>query len=146
MIAGAESNVILTAAAVVVLLAAAASGLYVLVVKPGRKLSQIADMLGDVRDDWFGVEERPGVPGRQGVMVRLAWIEEQLRENHGTSLRDAVNRTESGMRRVEDALGVHLTEHRLAASHQRVVINTTAVQADLPRDHEDPADTSKEDS
>ncbi|MEU7911302.1 hypothetical protein [Microbispora bryophytorum] len=136
----AKNNVILTAAGVIVLLAAAASALYVLVVKPGRKLSHIAEKFGEFWDDWNGVEERPGVPGRPGVMVRLAAIDEQLRPNHGTSLRDAVNRTESGVRRVEDALAAHLTEHRLAAAQQRVVINTTTVQADVPRDTEEPAE------
>ncbi|GAA5078040.1 hypothetical protein HNP84_009616 [Thermocatellispora tengchongensis] len=86
---------ILTAAGVVVLLAAAASGLYVLLVQPGRKLSQIAEKFGQFWDDWNGVEDRPGMPGRPGVIVRLESIEEQLRPTHGTSLRDAVNRTES---------------------------------------------------
>ncbi|GAA5046638.1 hypothetical protein HNP84_009762 [Thermocatellispora tengchongensis] len=141
----AEGNVILTAAGVIVLLAAAASALYVLVVQPGRKLSQIAEKFGQFWDDWNGVEERPGVPGRAGVMVRLQRMEEQLYENHGTSLRDAVNRTESAVRRVEDALAAHLTEHRLAAA-QQVVINTTAVHADVPREVEGSYDNSEGES
>ncbi|WP_345486046.1 hypothetical protein, partial [Planotetraspora phitsanulokensis] len=66
-------------------LAGGLGGLYVLIVKPGKRIRQAADTIADFRDDWVGVEERPGVPGRPGVMVRLASIEEQLHANHGTS-------------------------------------------------------------
>ncbi|WP_433355653.1 hypothetical protein ACQP25_17325 [Microtetraspora malaysiensis] len=137
---------VVTISGAIVILANAAAGLYVLIAKPGRAMRKVQEQIGNFHDDWFGTEARPGVPERPGVMVRLAWIEEQLRPNHGTSLRDAVNRTESGIRRVEDSLAAHLTEHRLAAAQQRVVVNTTAVHADLPRNGEGSADVLKGES
>lgn len=49
-------------------------------------------------DDWYGEEERPGVPARPGIMVRMAGMEERLGQvwhevfpNGGSSLRDAVD-------------------------------------------------------
>ncbi|WNI31499.1 hypothetical protein [Streptomyces sp. ITFR-6] len=49
-------------------------------------------------DDWSGAEERPGVPGRPGVMARLGGfedrmtrVEHELYPNSGESLRDAVD-------------------------------------------------------
>lgn len=50
--------------------------------------------LRDFLDDWGGEPERPGVPGRLGVMSRLDRIEAQLRPNGGSTLRDAVTRIE----------------------------------------------------
>lgn len=63
----------------------------------------------DFRDDWFGTLDRPGVPGRDGVMqrlssienhsgrvnIRLERIEAEVFPNNGKSLRDAVDRTEA---------------------------------------------------
>lgn len=57
-------------------------------------------------EDWDGEPDRPGVPGRLGVMVRLATIEGELRPDHGGSMRDSVNRIESG-------LTAHLAGHGL---------------------------------
>lgn len=49
-------------------------------------------------DDWAGEVERPGVPGRAGVMERVSAIEDRLTRvehelypNSGGSLRDAVD-------------------------------------------------------
>lgn len=57
----------------------------------GRRVHQVID-------DWYGEEERPGVPGRAGLMERVGGIEERLSRvehelypNSGESLRDAVD-------------------------------------------------------
>ncbi|TFV33249.1 hypothetical protein E4K10_30985 [Streptomyces sp. T1317-0309] len=49
-------------------------------------------------DDWYGEEDRPGVPGRPGVLermhsfdARLSRVEHELQPNSGQSLRDAVD-------------------------------------------------------
>lgn len=42
------------------------------------RISRLDDMVAkfaDFYDDWNGVADRPGVPGRKGVMVRLADLE-----------------------------------------------------------------------
>lgn len=51
--------------------------------------------LQDLLEDWHGEKERPGVPGRLGVMERLDRIERTVnsadfnsRPNHGTSAYD----------------------------------------------------------
>ncbi|MFC7641426.1 hypothetical protein ACFQX6_10895 [Streptosporangium lutulentum] len=67
-------------------------------------------------DDWQGEAARPGVAARPGFPQRITTIEEQLRPNHGTSLRDAVDRLERGVRRVEDGLAAHLDQHQLAGT------------------------------
>ncbi|SET43644.1 hypothetical protein [Nonomuraea wenchangensis] len=58
-------------------------------------------------DDWQGEPERPGVPGRDGVMTRLEKIEAELKTNHGSSLRDAINRIEANL----DDLSSRFDEH-----------------------------------
>ncbi|WP_433415008.1 hypothetical protein ACQP1V_36200 [Microtetraspora malaysiensis] len=74
--------------------------------------------LSDDLDDWRGEQERPGVPERPGVMKRLAsietrqgTIEAQLHPNGGSSLRDAVNRTDKRSERLEQLLEEHLADH-----------------------------------
>lgn len=52
-----------------------------------RKLSHFVD-------DVAGEPDRPGVPGRPGLMVRVAHIEHEVKTNHGSSLKDAVKRVE----------------------------------------------------
>lgn len=47
-------------------------------------------------DDVAGEPERPGFPARPGLMERVARIEHEVRTNHGTSLKDAVKRIETG--------------------------------------------------
>ncbi|WP_433426381.1 hypothetical protein ACQP1V_42790 (plasmid) [Microtetraspora malaysiensis] len=113
------TETVLAAAGVISILANAAGGIYILVVKPGKKIREFTERAGDFLEDWAGVDGRPGVPGRPGVMVRLATIEEQLHPNHGGSLRDVVDRVERGQRRVEDTLAAHLAEHRVIASVAR---------------------------
>lgn len=62
-----------------------------------RRTTRLLKPLAFLLEDWNGVEKRPGVPGRDGVMVRLANIEErqaavqqELTTNGGSSLRDEV--------------------------------------------------------
>lgn len=45
-------------------------------------------------DDVAGEPDRPGVPGRPGLMERVAHIEHEVKDNHGSSLKDAVKRIE----------------------------------------------------
>ncbi len=112
-------STVLVVAGAIACVAGGASGLYVLVVKPLKAFNAIQEKFGDFMEDWFGTEERPGVPARQGVMLRLATIEDQLHPNHGTSLRDVADRLERGQRRVEDTLSAHLEDHRALASAAR---------------------------
>ncbi|MFJ4627211.1 hypothetical protein [Streptomyces sp. NPDC088847] len=63
-----------------------------------RTLSRFGSRAGQFLDDWYGEEERAGVPARPGVMLRLAALEDgldhlrhEVRPNSGTSLRDAVD-------------------------------------------------------
>jgi hypothetical protein len=55
-------------------------------------------------EDWFGEEDRPGVPGREGVMQRLLNIELEVKPNGGGSIKDAVNRIEAKVQKVDDRL------------------------------------------
>lgn len=55
-------------------------------------------------DDWFGEQERPGVPGRQGVMERLHNIELEVKPNGGGSMKDAVNRIENSLKQIDSRL------------------------------------------
>lgn len=72
----------------------------------GRVLVRIAKGLEQYLADWYGEPDRPGVPARPGVLVRLQKAEEglvgigerlerlehEMQPNSGTSLRDAVDR------------------------------------------------------
>lgn len=50
-------------------------------------------------EDWKGEPARPqdGIVERPGMMKRMALVEAEMRTNHGTSLRDAVDRIETNM-------------------------------------------------
>ena len=59
-------------------------------------------------DDYFGEEERPGFNGRPGMQERMRIIEEELkhiayemRPNSGTSIKDAINRIEKRLEKLE---------------------------------------------
>jgi hypothetical protein len=76
----------------------AASVLWLKVVKPMRMFMSRAETFWS---DWSGVADRPGVPGRPGMMVRMASneaavaeIRHEVQTNSGGSLRDAVNATQ----------------------------------------------------
>lgn len=55
-------------------------------------------------DDWFGEEERPGVPKRAGVMERLATLDHELKPNGGGSMKDAINRIETKVGEIDNRL------------------------------------------
>lgn len=71
--------------------------------KPITAVRRVFRFLDNFRDDWDGVPDRPGVPGRSGVMVRLKAIEAEVRPNGGGSIKDAVNaiRADVGAARTE---------------------------------------------
>jgi hypothetical protein len=59
-------------------------------------------------DDYFGEEERPGFDGRPGMQERLKLIELEIecisfemKPNHGTSIKDAINRIEKRLEELE---------------------------------------------
>ncbi|MFE7354898.1 hypothetical protein ACFU8Q_17285 [Streptomyces sp. NPDC057543] len=63
-----------------------------------RGALHLGGRVAEFMDDWSGEEERPGVPGRPGVMervsgieARLSRVEHELYPNSGGSLRDAVD-------------------------------------------------------
>ncbi|WP_185095587.1 hypothetical protein [Streptomyces sp. CEV 2-1] len=63
-----------------------------------RGVLHLSRRVEEFMDDWAGAEERPGVPGRPGVMARLGGfedrmtrVEHELYPNSGGSLRDAVD-------------------------------------------------------
>ncbi|MEW1838558.1 hypothetical protein AB0392_11440 [Nonomuraea angiospora] len=80
--------------------------------KGGAWLWRTFTALKDFLDDWKGEPARAGVEARPGIPARIAVIESELHPNHGTSLRDAVDRLETSVRRVEDGLAEHLRQHR----------------------------------
>lgn len=60
--------------------------------------------IGHFLDDWQGEAERPGVPRRPGVLEQLAGVQseqarvsKELQTNGGSSIKDAVKRTEAGL-------------------------------------------------
>lgn len=68
----------------------------------GRWAWRLGNRIIRFLDDYLGEPARSGVPERPGVMARMARFEQLLghvlaetQPNHGTSLRDAVNRVES---------------------------------------------------
>lgn len=67
-------------------------------------------------DDWSGTPPRDGVPGRPGVMARLAAVETttadilaETRPNGGGSLRDAVNAVRQDVAEHREAVGPQIT-------------------------------------
>jgi hypothetical protein len=85
---------------------------WVKVVKPVRAWMEEWRLF---REDWNGELARPGVDGRDGVMVRLAAIEGELKPNGGGSMRDAVNRLGTDMR-------AHLASHDVTVPRVRPVV------------------------
>ncbi|MFM9590686.1 hypothetical protein ACKI16_29290 [Streptomyces scabiei] len=76
-----------------------------------RFLVRLGKRVEQYLTDWYGEPERPGVPARPGVLVRLQGVESDLtginarltrlehemQPNSGTSLRDAVDRLGEGL-------------------------------------------------
>jgi HAMP domain-containing protein len=67
--------------------------------------------------DWNGEPARPGVPGRAGIMERVAAIEGELKPNGGGSLRDSVNRLEREQIRQRTQLTDYLDGHPKKETH-----------------------------
>lgn len=88
-IASVDTIVIWSAAAVAV------AALLALLWRLVRMVLRVVHLFEDFLDDWKGTPDRPGVPGRSGVMTRLGRIEHELVPNSGHSLRDAVDRVEA---------------------------------------------------
>ncbi|MGA5764466.1 hypothetical protein [Nonomuraea bangladeshensis] len=101
-------NTVLDISALIVAISAACGGLFVLVVKPIRILARILGRVDEIADDWNGTPARPGVEARPGVMERLKAIEAQLLPNGGASTRDAINRVERTVARLEEQFVEHL--------------------------------------
>jgi len=60
----------------------------------GKRVGPTVKKVLNFLDDWNGEPARPGVPQRLGVMARLDEMHHELHPNSGSSLADAVNRTE----------------------------------------------------
>ena len=83
-----------------------------------RKVFKIIKRIVHFLDDYFGTEERPGFEKVPGVAeriknieenigylcVRLDSVEKELQPNHGTSMRDAINRIDKRLSHVEEEL------------------------------------------
>ena len=54
--------------------------------------------------DWAGEEARPGRDATPGVMERLNAIDGQLKNNGGSTIKDAVDRIERSVNRIDDRL------------------------------------------
>jgi len=63
----------------------------------GKRTGPTAKKIINFLDDWNGEPARPGVPQRLGVMARLDEMHHELHPNSGSSLADAVNRTEKAL-------------------------------------------------
>ena len=60
-----------------------------------KRIRAMMDSLDLFIKDWAGEEERPGHERIPGVMERLQKIEEELKHNGGSSIKDAVKRIET---------------------------------------------------
>lgn len=83
-----------------------------------RKIFKIVKRIIHFLDDYFGSDERPGfdkVPGvaeriknieeNLGYMcLRLDTVEKELTPNHGTSIKDAINRIDKRLSHVEEEI------------------------------------------
>jgi len=68
-------------------------------------------------DDWFGIEPRPGRSRTKGVMERLNEIDGELKNNGGSSIKDAVDRIEKDVKELSmDTKGI---KKRLEDGDQR---------------------------
>lgn len=73
----------------------AASVIWLKFLRPAsRPLRELLAWLAVFREDWEGTPSRPGVPGRDGMMVRMSTIEGEFKPNGGGSLRDRVDMIE----------------------------------------------------
>lgn len=75
---------------------------------PVRWTWRVLKKFSEFLEDWRGEAARDGVAARPGVMARLASVEAlshelaaEMRPNHGTSLRDVVQRTASDVAEIK---------------------------------------------
>lgn len=68
---------------------------------------KLARRVSEFLDDWNGEPERDGVEARPGVMKRLAALEE-LKENHGGSIKDAVKRIDENLVQLRKDFDTHV--------------------------------------
>lgn len=80
-------------------------------------------------DDVVGEPDRPGIPGRPGLMVRVAHIEHEVKTNHGSSLKDAVKRVEQKQSEQGEQLDVQ--SDKIAELHERYT---------KPKEHKSPTE------
>jgi hypothetical protein len=73
-----------------------------------RTLRPVWRLFRQLLTDWHGEPPRPGFDGVPGVMVRIKTVEDtvkylkaEVQTDHGTTLRDAVNRTETRVANIE---------------------------------------------
>lgn len=60
-----------------------------------KRISKWLNTWEDFMDDWFGSEPRPGRARTKGVMERLNEIDGELKNNGGSSIKDAVDRIDT---------------------------------------------------
>lgn len=83
-----------------------------------RKLHRFSSRFDEFMEDWNGVEARPGVPHRPGVMERLSQqddalrcindrvvaVEAEVNPNSGKSMRDIVHRVDGNLKHIRDVV------------------------------------------
>lgn len=74
----------------------------------GKRIAPTVRKVTNFLDDWNGEPARPGVPQRLGVMARLDEMHHELHPNSGSSLADAVNRTEKQGKEMGEKLDAHI--------------------------------------
>jgi hypothetical protein len=79
------------------------------IAKPLRRLSRQNDLF---REEWWGKEAEPLLnrPRTLSVPERLARIEGELQPNHGSSMRDALDRVERAQADQAHVLAAHITD------------------------------------
>lgn len=78
----------------------------------GRPLRRLARQNDLFREEWWGKPAEPMLnrPRTPGVPERIARIESELRPNHGSSLRDALDRVETAQAEQARLLAAHLID------------------------------------
>lgn len=69
-----------------------------------KKIKEISEHLENFIEDWQGTPARDGRDSVPGVMDRLNKIDGELTHNGGSSVKDAVQRIESGIIRINERL------------------------------------------
>ena len=69
-----------------------------------KRIKEIGQSLDKFLEDWQGTPARPGRSSVPGVMDRLNKIDGQLTHNGGSSIKDTVDRIESGIIKINTRL------------------------------------------